>query len=299
MGSVRYGCQGAVPPFGFERPLPTTHSRKGGEPLLNFYGLRDNLLFLCVLVDPRQSWSCLPRTGKRCPVGSRGGRPPMRWLRAHGLFFCPAMDSRTLRSPARLASLTTRLGSGAGCRAAKCDPNTIGSRWGHLALVFCWMLWLLLIPLRALPGLRRSHRDLALENLALHHQLHVALRTNPRPRLRHSDRIFWVWLRRLWPSGWRLHLAMVRPETVIGWHRKGLAAVLDSAVAQPPRSAPAPTRGPPADRHDVARQPSVGNRAHPGRAAQARRGREQSIHPALSLAQCGPGIGTGRVGAPS
>jgi hypothetical protein len=83
------------------------------------------------------------------------------------------------------------------------------------------MLWLLLIPLRALLALRRSHRDLALENFALHHQLHVALRTNPRPRLRHSDYIFWVWLRRLWPSGWRLHLAMVRAETVIGWHRKG------------------------------------------------------------------------------
>src|SRR5450756_1801563 len=83
------------------------------------------------------------------------------------------------------------------------------------------MLWLLLVPFRALLALRRSHRDLALENLALRHQLHVALRTHPRPRLRHSDRIFWVWLRRLWPAGWREHLTMVRPETVIGWHRKG------------------------------------------------------------------------------
>ena len=83
------------------------------------------------------------------------------------------------------------------------------------------MLWLLLIPLRALLALRRSHRDLVLENLALRHQLQVALRTNPRPRLRRSDRIFWVWLRRLWPIGWRQHVAVVRPETVIGWHRKG------------------------------------------------------------------------------
>ena len=78
------------------------------------------------------------------------------------------------------------------------------------------MLWLLLVPLRALLALRRSHRDLALENLALRHQLHIALRTNPRPRLRHSDRIFWVWLRCLWPRGWRQHLSVVRPETVIG-----------------------------------------------------------------------------------
>jgi putative transposase len=83
------------------------------------------------------------------------------------------------------------------------------------------VLWLFLLPLRALPAFRRSHRDLALENLALRHQLHVALRTNPRPRIRRGDRIFWVWLRRLWPGGWRQHVSVVRPETVIGWHRKG------------------------------------------------------------------------------
>jgi hypothetical protein len=74
------------------------------------------------------------------------------------------------------------------------------------------MLWLLLIPIRALLALRRSHHDLALENLALRHQLHVALRTNPRPRLRRSDRIFWVWLRRLWPGGWRQHVSVVGPR---------------------------------------------------------------------------------------
>jgi hypothetical protein len=48
----------------------------------------------------------------------------------------------------------------------------------------------------------RSRWDLALENLVLRHQLQVALRTNPRPRLRGPDRILWVWLRRLWPRGW-------------------------------------------------------------------------------------------------
>ena len=54
------------------------------------------------------------------------------------------------------------------------------------------MLWLIFLPLRALLALRRSHRDLALENLALRHQLQVVLRTHPRPRLRNSDRVFWV-----------------------------------------------------------------------------------------------------------
>ena len=34
------------------------------------------------------------------------------------------------------------------------------------------------------------------------------------------DRVFWVVLSRLWP-GWRNSLVIVKPETVIGWHRKG------------------------------------------------------------------------------
>ena len=66
----------------------------------------------------------------------------------------------------------------------------------------------------------RSRRELVLENLVLRHQLQVALRTNPSPRLRHRDRILWVWLRRFWPA-WRTHLVVVRPETVLRWHRKG------------------------------------------------------------------------------
>src|ERR1035437_436683 len=97
------------------------------------------------------------------------------------------------------------------------------------------MLWLLFLPLRALLALRRSHRDLALENLALRHQLQVVLRTNPRPRLRNSDRVFWVWLRHLWPAGWRDHLLLVRPETVIGWHRRGWGAFWTWRARSPPR----------------------------------------------------------------
>jgi hypothetical protein len=34
------------------------------------------------------------------------------------------------------------------------------------------------------------------------------------------DRIFWVLLSRLWTS-WRHSLQLVRPETVVGWHRQG------------------------------------------------------------------------------
>ena len=61
---------------------------------------------------------------------------------------------------------------------------------------------------------------LALENLALRQQLAVLHRSAPRPKLRWRDRLFWVWLSRLW-SGWREVLVLVQPETVVRWHRLG------------------------------------------------------------------------------
>ena len=80
---------------------------------------------------------------------------------------------------------------------------------------------LLLLVFRTLVAAFRSRRDLALESLVLRHQLQVALRSNPHPRLRAPDRVLWVWLRHIWPHGWRQHLHVVRPETVLLWHRNG------------------------------------------------------------------------------
>ena len=45
-------------------------------------------------------------------------------------------------------------------------------------------------------------------------------RSASRSSLRSADRLFWVLLSRLWPA-WRATLVIVRPETVITWHRKG------------------------------------------------------------------------------
>src|SRR5262249_11887793 len=59
-----------------------------------------------------------------------------------------------------------------------------------------------------------------LENLALRQQLAVFKRHCPRPRLRTGDRLFWVWLCMTW-SDWRRALIIVKPETVVSWHRKG------------------------------------------------------------------------------
>ncbi len=66
----------------------------------------------------------------------------------------------------------------------------------------------------------RSRAALAAENLALRQQVAVLQRSVMRPRLHRRDRIFWVWLSRLWP-GWRSSLIVVQPETVLRWHREG------------------------------------------------------------------------------
>jgi putative transposase len=61
---------------------------------------------------------------------------------------------------------------------------------------------------------------LILENLALRQQLGVYLRKTKRPKLRTSDRFFWVFLSQIW-EGWKSSLVIVKPDTVIGWHRQG------------------------------------------------------------------------------
>jgi putative transposase len=66
----------------------------------------------------------------------------------------------------------------------------------------------------------RSRRALQTEILALQHQIIVLKRSVNRPKLQTWDRFLWIWLLRLWPQ-WRSALVIVKPETVIAWHRKG------------------------------------------------------------------------------
>jgi transposase InsO family protein len=65
-----------------------------------------------------------------------------------------------------------------------------------------------------------SRYHLGLEILALRQQLGVLKRKHPRPRLRKVDRLFWIFLRRIWPA-WINALIIVKPETVVSWHRAG------------------------------------------------------------------------------
>src|SRR5215471_1739858 len=68
----------------------------------------------------------------------------------------------------------------------------------------------------------RTRAAIQAEILALRHQLLILQRSvrTHKVRLTASDRFLWVWLSRLWRE-WRSALVIVKPETVIAWHRRG------------------------------------------------------------------------------
>jgi len=67
----------------------------------------------------------------------------------------------------------------------------------------------------------RSRATLQMEVLALRHQIGILQRSaKKRPKLAIADRILWAWLSGVW-AGWRSALVIVKPETVIAWHRQG------------------------------------------------------------------------------
>ncbi len=82
-------------------------------------------------------------------------------------------------------------------------------------------------PLRAGAGptvgavgdLRRSKPTLVVENALLRHQLAILNRKVRRPKITAKDRTLTVLLARLLPN-WRDALHIVRPATVLGWHRR-------------------------------------------------------------------------------
>jgi len=82
---------------------------------------------------------------------------------------------------------------------------------------------LVIALLGALRASLRTRTDLALENLALRQQLVLLRRRSKRPQFGRLDRLFWLWLSHQW-GGWRGALHVVRPQTVIRWHRQGFRA---------------------------------------------------------------------------
>ena len=83
---------------------------------------------------------------------------------------------------------------------------------------------LLKLILGVLASLFRSRAKLEAENLVLRQQINVLRRQMPRrPDLNNTDRFLFVWLYRWFPSVLEA-VAIVRPETIILWHRAGFRA---------------------------------------------------------------------------
>jgi putative transposase len=75
--------------------------------------------------------------------------------------------------------------------------------------------------LATLSSIFRSRAALELENLALRHQIGVLQRSaRKRPKWTSADRLLWIFLSRFWRD-WRSALAIIKPETVVAWHRAG------------------------------------------------------------------------------
>jgi putative transposase len=95
---------------------------------------------------------------------------------------------------------------------------------------------------RAIGGFFRSRASLVAENLCLRQQLLVLQRRHPRPRLTDADRRFWILASR-WFWGWGGTLLIVKPKTVLGWHRKGWRAYWRWRSRAPTNSGWQPIRG--------------------------------------------------------
>ncbi len=86
----------------------------------------------------------------------------------------------------------------------------------NLRFTFVVLLW-------AIRSLARLREDLVLENLALRQQIAALSRSTRRVRLEPEDRTFWIALRWGWRR-WADALVIVKPDTVVAWHRRAFRA---------------------------------------------------------------------------
>src|SRR5215470_9804791 len=81
------------------------------------------------------------------------------------------------------------------------------------------MLNTIVVLIRFIVLIFGGQKQVALENAALRQQPAVFKRDVRRPKLNDRDRLFWIGLRMIWQD-WKSALIVVRPETVISWHRQ-------------------------------------------------------------------------------
>ena len=105
--------------------------------------------------------------------------------------------------------------------------------------LLCGVLELVTTLLRCIRAFFRSRNEQALVELALRQQLATYAQKGTKPRMTPFDRAFWVFLSQIW-SGWKETLAIVQPDTVVRWHRKGFKLYWQSISKRGPGRPPVP-----------------------------------------------------------
>jgi len=132
-----------------------------------------------------------------------------------------------------------------------------------MVALFCFLLALFASPFK-------SKSRLEAENAALRHQLTVLRRkVRGRVQLTSGDRLFLIQLYRWFPSVLKT-ITIVRPETLVRWHRAGFRRYWRWKIPMLGRSFANRCRSTGADPADERGQSTVGRAAHPWRVTQAR-----------------------------
>ena len=116
-----------------------------------------------------------------------------------------------------------------------------------------------------LADLPRRRWELIAENALLRQQLIVLHRQVKTPRLTWRERLSLLFLTR-WVPNWQQTLQIVRPDTLLRWHREGFrlfSPVLESQIARAKTGEPPGPRRHRADPTSGAGRPVVGCRTNP------------------------------------
>src|SRR4029079_14039119 len=131
------------------------------------------------------------------------------------------------------------------------------------------MFALLSFVLAVLASPFKLRSRLETENAALRHQLIVLRRMlRGRPRLTNNDRWFFIQLYRWFPSILPV-VTIIRPETLVRWHRAGFRAYWHWKSRLPGRRPQIETNLRVLIRRMSIEKPALGSAAHPRRTAQA------------------------------